>query len=342
MTASMPPDSDRAIPPHGASRHVATRWLGVVVRLLVLVGAVAFVVRGVAWRDVASTLARTGWALPALVVALNGLMMALKAVRLRILLHPRRLSFVARFVALLTSSAVNNVTPFRGGDVGRLWLLERTVGISKTAAAAVAVVENLLELLIMALIAFASSFLASGQRWASVVAPVVAVASAGLLLVLRKTSRQPGAGRMAPGARPALLRQAWGWASRLGPGARSLAEARLWWPALGLSLAIVVSEMAMVVVCGRAVGLVVTPALAAVVLLGINLALAVPSTPAGVGPFEGATVAVVLLAGLAKGSALAFAVLYHALHVVPVTVAGLATVALAPRRPAQASVREPR
>jgi uncharacterized membrane protein YbhN (UPF0104 family) len=78
-------------------------------------------------------------------------------------------------------------------------------------------------------------------------------------------------------------------------------------------------------------GLQISFPLATVVLLGINLAMALPSTPASAGPFEGATVAVLMFAGVGKGPALAFALFYHALQVIPVTVAGVAALLLAKR-----------
>jgi uncharacterized membrane protein YbhN (UPF0104 family) len=62
--------------------------------------------------------------------------------------------------------------------------------------------------------------------------------------------------------------------------------------------------------------------LATVVLFGINLALALPLTPAGAGPFESAAAAVLILAGVGKGPAVAFAILYHAVQVIPVTIIG--------------------
>ncbi len=57
-------------------------------------------------------------------------------------------------------------------------------------------------------------------------------------------------------------------------------------------------------------------------MLAINVAMAVPSSPAGAGAFEGAVVVVLTLAGIGKSPAVAFALLYHLVQVVPVTVAG--------------------
>ena len=56
----------------------------------------------------------------------------------------------------------------------------------------------------------------------------------------------------------------------------------------------------MVIVCASSIHLAISPALAAVVLLGINLAVALPSMPAGVGTFESGAVLVLLLSGVSK------------------------------------------
>jgi hypothetical protein len=79
----------------------------------------------------------------------------------------------------------------------------------------------------------------------------------------------------------------------------------------------------MILICAAAVGLPMSAALAAVALLGVNLAIALPSAPASAGAFESALVVVLGLAGTGKSDALGFALVYHAVQVVPVTLIGL-------------------
>ena len=79
----------------------------------------------------------------------------------------------------------------------------------------------------------------------------------------------------------------------------------------------------MVMVCASSIHLAIGPALAAVVLLGINLAVALPSMPAGVGSFESGAVLVLVLSGMSKEVGVAVALLYHVVQVVPVTLSGL-------------------
>jgi uncharacterized protein (TIRG00374 family) len=62
---------------------------------------------------------------------------------------------------------------------------------------------------------------------------------------------------------------------------------------------------------------------ALLVLLTINMAVALPSTPASVGAFEIGAVVGLQVLGVDKERALAFALIYHALQVLPLALVGL-------------------
>jgi len=66
----------------------------------------------------------------------------------------------------------------------------------------------------------------------------------------------------------------------------------------------------------------VHPGVWAMVLLSINLALLLPSTPGHFGILEAGAVVALTTAGVAAEPALAFALVYHAVHLVPGTVLG--------------------
>jgi uncharacterized protein (TIRG00374 family) len=296
-----------------------------VLRLAVVAAAGVFLVKGVAWAQVTSTLRSTNLLLLAGVVAINACMMALKASRLRLLLG-RFPSFRSCFLAKLTTSAINNVLPFRGGDMARVWMLERHAGITKSSAAAVAVVEALFELVSLAAISFLGALASRGQRWATGTASLLLGAAVVLLWLLKRvnvngatTPAEGGRARNPLGPIRRLI-------ERVEPGLRALRQPRTIAVAMALSFGIWILEIAMVMLCARAIHLSIGPALATLVLLGINLAMALPSMPASAGAFEGGATLVLVLSGLAKGPAIAFALLYHVVQVVPVTLAGLAVV----------------
>lgn len=289
------------------------RALSWAVRIGVVGAGLFFVVRGVNWPAVVATL-RTAHPGPLLaVVAINALMMTVKAARLRLLLRGAA-DLKACLLAKLTVSAMNNVVPFRGGDMARVWMLERHAGISKSGAAAVGVVEAFFELAALAPIA-ALGALATHQRWAAVAAPVLGVAAGGLVALSRRLARPS----KRPQPRATWIRRL---RARIQPGLRPLREPGVLARALVASLLSWGLEVMMLALCARALGLPVPPALAAVVLLAINVALAVPASPAGAGAFEGAVVVVLTLAGIPKSPAVAFALLYHLVQAVPVVLAG--------------------
>lgn len=292
---------------HGLVRRAGA----IALRLAVLAGAVVFLGRGVAWRAVGQTLRGADLGLLGAVITLNGLMMAVRAARLQRLL-PGAPPFLACFLAKLSASAINNLTPLRGGDVARVWMLNRHARISKTAAAAVAIVENLLELLALSALALPAVQGAPEQGWVVSVAPIVLAVA--ILLVLLLAIRGGGVGRLG------ALR------ARIEPGVEALRHPANAVGCVALSLSVWVIEAAMVVLTARAIGLPVSVSLAIVVLLGINVALALPSLPAGIGAFEAAVVFVLTQSGVQKEVALAFALLYHLVQVVPVTIAGAVVV----------------
>jgi uncharacterized protein (TIRG00374 family) len=304
------------------------RFANVALRVVAVSLTGAFVVWGVRWREVVESLRNVDGVLLSLVVAANACMMAVKAIRLRLLLGPRRASFGFCFLALLTSSAINNVAPLRGGDVARLWMLSRNAGISKAAAIGVTVVEKLVDLLSLAALVMVVAWFIPSQRWAEYAAPIVLAVGVTLLVVLSLSARdgkRTGCLQVdVPGPWGRLWSRVHALGERFALGVRTLREPSTLTSVMALSLLAWICEIVMVALCARALGIPVGLALGPVILLGINLAIAVPSAPASTGPFEGATVVVLSLAGIAKGPALAFALTYHAVQVIPVTLAGLA------------------
>jgi uncharacterized protein (TIRG00374 family) len=73
----------------------------------------------------------------------------------------------------------------------------------------------------------------------------------------------------------------------------------------------------------RALGIVVPWATPALVLLGANLAIAVPSTPGQLGALEAGVVAVLAIVHVPPEQALAFALVYHVMQLLPIVLVGL-------------------
>jgi uncharacterized protein (TIRG00374 family) len=309
-------------------RPAVRRAIALLLKGAVVGAALLFLVRGVAWTEVARTLRGASPLLLGGVIAINFGMMALKAGRLRLLLGkiPR---FSSCFLAKLTASAINNVLPLRGGDMARLWMLERHARITKSAAAAVAVVEILFEMISLGVVALVGALAMHQQRWiVGTTLTLLGVAALLIWLVSRTGDarpRQPAD----PGitcSKRGLGGRLHGFLERIRPGLAALRNRRVVAAVVAMSLGIWLLEVAMIILCARAIHLPIGPALATIILLGINLAIALPSMPASAGTFEGGASLVLVLSGVAKGPAVAFALLYHAVQVIPVTIAGFGVV----------------
>jgi hypothetical protein len=292
----------------------------VALRLGIVAGALAFLVRGMAWSQIGSTLRGARFSLLAATVGLNALLMLVKSVRLRLLLK-RQASLQICFLANLTSSAINNITPLRGGDVARLWMLERHAQITKMIAVMVALSERLFEILTLAALATVVTWVAPAQRWAAVASPLLLVGAIAIYILACLAGAQRASTPLAQETSGLSSRFARLW-TRIKPGIGLLRSRGVTQASLGLSTVAWVLEAGMVLLTARSLGLAIGFPLAIVLLLGINLALVLPSIPAGAGVFEAGATLVLLMAGFGKEEAVTFAVLYHAVQVIPVTLIG--------------------
>jgi uncharacterized membrane protein YbhN (UPF0104 family) len=124
------------------------------------------------------------------------------------------------------------------------------------------------------------------------------------------------------------------WASRLGEIALVLRRPRVWIRSYAWGLAADAIDVTMIGLCASAVGLSLDVWTLCATLVAINVAIVVPTTPGQLGAFEAGAVAALLSRGVDSDLALVFALVYHAAHVLPATVAG--AVVLATWKPSRA------
>jgi uncharacterized membrane protein YbhN (UPF0104 family) len=196
-------------------------------------------------------------------------------------------SFVELWSAVLLGSAGNNVLPLRAGELVRT---RETVaaGYPLAQVAIAQVAEKVIEA--ASLVAFAAPVLALhvGSR--------VALLAACLLL----------AGAM-------LAR----WTAR-----RFHVEPRQLVVSLAWSLAADAVEVAIVAVGLHGLGLPAGLVPSVTVFAGVNLAIALPSTPGNIGALEAGAALPLIALGVDREAAVAFALVYRAVQWLPVTLAG--------------------
>jgi uncharacterized membrane protein YbhN (UPF0104 family) len=301
--------------------------------VLAVLAAAVWYFRDLDLQALRSALAAADWRLVLLaaLLALGPLMVA-RALRWRALLpvdpasggHPG-VGFLYR--VNLGAFAASNVLPFRAGEALRIAALRSRTGAAVSVLIAVQLVEKLIEALSLTTFALP---VALWPRPAALPA-VFGLACAGGMTVY-------GLSRL---ARLRLRPLRWAWLARVAGALHTLESRRAWAVSFGWATVADAVDLAMVGLCLGAVGLHVGPLTWCAILVGVNLAILLPSSPGQVGLVEAGAVMVLAGAGVSQPRALAFALLYHAAHLIPVTLVGGAALAVGElgRRPGAAAAR---
>lgn len=242
-----------------------------------------------------------------------------KAVSWRIMLAPRhKIPVVRLFRYTIAAFAASAIAPARAGEVLRVWTLKRRDGVPAADTAAVAVAEKLLDgismLIIVApvpwLLPGLPSWVAGGIALGAVIAIVLFV---GLVIAV---GRVDPVGPDNESKFRALVRQ-------FLAGMHVLRSPKRVLGALGVLLLVWAADLGEVTAVLYAVGIDLPIAAGLLILFALNLTIMVPSTPAQVGALEAGALGALGLLHVSDEPALAFALLYHLLQVIPLIAVGL-------------------
>jgi predicted dehydrogenase/uncharacterized membrane protein YbhN (UPF0104 family) len=259
--------------------------------------------------------------------------------RWRALLRPLApfLTQMEAFRAMLMGFAVSTIVPARAGELARAEWLARRTGLPRAAIFGSIVLDALVNAVGMflgiALLPFVldlPGWLHSGI-WAAI---AMFSAFAVLVFLLRPKPGQPtpGAAREPTASMGGAIG---GFLARARLGLAAVLDRRALLRSLGASLVAWGLEMTVVSLTLRAFHIAVPLGVTLLVLMAVNLALVVPfAPPANLGSLEvGATLAL-MESGIPKERALAFALVYHMLQVIPIGFAGLSLASRSLLRPA--------
>lgn len=311
----------------------ARRWLGPLFGALVSVAAGVLFFRSVPLAELGAALGRVSPAWAALGFLALSADYLLRTWRWTAMLREERPAISVGEVApsFMASIALNNVLPFRAGDVTRAVVFPKRLGIGRAFAAATLVVERLLDLVALLGLMAIGLFLARDRLGEDSFVRDMAELGAGLALLA--CAGALGGILLAPRLRRAL--DGWAEARRgvpagvaragaaaLGTVAR-LRAPRMWARVLPASALIWALEAGVFwAVLG---GLGRADAVADAALLGSagTLATLVPSTPGYIGTFHLAVQQTAALLGLAPAIGSSVAILAHAILWIGTTVVGL-------------------
>jgi uncharacterized protein (TIRG00374 family) len=303
---------------------VAATWIGLAVTLVLGYFAVRGVQAGEVWEAIRES--NPWWLVPAFAAFTAAIF--LRAHRWQLLFVPAlRPPLGVVWKAVLVGYFFNSVLPARAGEVARVVYLNRRAATSPAQSAATVVLERSYDVLILLLLFFVALPWLPEVSWLQAAGALGLAVAAGLLVagfvVLRWRGR-PVRALMRPLVRRGIVsrERVDDWVELLGHGLAGLtrpataAGVALWttasWIALSLSN--------WLLMLGFDLGL--SPAAGLLVSVAVGVAMILPASPAALGAFEAATVVALDAYGVPRSEALSYALVLHALNVVPFLVAG--------------------
>ncbi len=325
--------------PRGPAHPVAVALIG----LIISVALIAWALRGVSFDQVITQL-RSARPLPLILAAVLATSSFLfRAIRWRLLLRAAdggEVPFAPRWHATAIGFMANNLLPLRIGEVVRGWTLSRLGNVPLLPALTSVVVERVLDLFSL-ILCLSLGLLLSGlpantrigdtplSRGAAIVGIAGLIAlGIGLWLLARPAGAERLLRTVTPNGRlqdrvVTLLHGVVDGLRPLQQGHRIGAVA-LWsiamWGASALSFFAAFPAFGISVGVGGAL----------LVIASVAFGVAVPSTPGFFGPLEAVVVAVLALYGVPGDVAFSYAIAYHVVTFVPITVLGLISLARTP------------
>jgi uncharacterized membrane protein YbhN (UPF0104 family) len=207
----------------------------------------------------------------------------------------------------LASVAGSVVAPGKAGEAVRIWLLKRNHGVPMRVSAGVIAVEKLGDVLALLIMVAPLAWLWMPVWLARALLLLSAVALAGCAALWFAATHS--------------LVQDW----TLFAGLRLVRQPRVLVRGFACVLASWIADLAAIWLVIAALGIDAPPAAGMLILLFVNLAVAIPVTPAGAGTLELGALAAFELLGMPRDQGLAFGLLYHAVQVLPMLAAGILT-----------------
>jgi len=259
----------------------------------------------------------------AIAAGLNLVAMAIRSFKLRIVFSPvKPMSFARAFSATMICFAVSNVFPLRAGEAAKVYVINKTeqLGYGRTIGAAG--FDRILEAVGLFIVTVTVLLLADAPGWLR--AAGLAVSGFGVFMFFLTLVGVKSIGRLEEQAeKDGLLSRLANLVRLMVLGAGAIKSPAVLAKALLVGLVLWNVHALVVLLTLEAFGLPAGYLFSFVLLIAVNALLMLPSGPATLGPFEYGCILSLALVGVGKAEALSFALVYHMLQIVPVTVIGL-------------------
>jgi uncharacterized protein (TIRG00374 family) len=286
------------------------------------------VLRGVAREEVWASLETANWEWLVPTLLLVYLTLGVRALRWRFLFDdPDALSAWDAAKALNIGLMFNSLLPSRAGEVPRMFALARSTGLSKVETAGTILVERALDLLAIAILGIALWPWLPREPWINAMCFICAVVVASTVIlgvaavVLRRSAvtlaerllrRLPFVSNATAAELVLSLRRGVRVVRKPRRLALALVLSGLGWGVTGLSILALYPAFDLP---GGSLSI-------WLILVATSLAMTVPSTAGGLGVYEAAVQASLVAFGVAASSALSFALVLHAVNLLPLVLTG--------------------
>lgn len=272
---------------------------------------------------------RVGYILLAIIIYFFGLWV--RAYRWKFLVNPvKSVPNTRLFIILIIGYMANNVLPLRMGDIYRAYLLGKKEQISKSASLATIVVERLFDglsmlvFLLIGILALQSLF----TSWERTVLLVSSIILFGMLIVLLliiwfRSLAEPIFHWLAKMLPVTFGQKIMHWSTAFLDGLAVLKSGPVILSVLFYSLLSWLIEAVMYYLVAVSMGMNLPSYASPIILAVSNLGMMIPSSPGAVGTFEFFAAKSTTLFTGNPASSLSYAILVHALWVIPLTILGL-------------------
>ena len=261
----------------------------------------------------------------AAVALINFGLVALKAFRWKIVLSStKRVPFTTVFLTTLVGFMANNVLPARAGELVRIIALGKKAGISKTTVLGTLVLDRVFEGVGMFVVLVALPFMLETPDWmrqGTLVFVIMMTAILALLILLVRSESERWITWLPVSEKWTSFLQTM--VGKLKEGFKTLNNAWTTAVVLLISAAVWFIQGYMVQLCLRSIGLHFGLDHALFILMVINLAIMAPAAPGNIGTFEFSAMLALGYLGVDRAPALSFALIYHFVQMIPLTLAGI-------------------
>lgn len=232
------------------------------------------------------------------------------------------------FSATSIGLAFNNLLPARLGEVVRAIAIARTEGISKSASFATIVYERVVDVFSLIALLWFSLLKVEGPVWLQRSGILLVILNVVLMVVLYVMVRyqswfmtvMDATMRVIPAHLAGRVRR---WTESFIDGLAVLKSKSALGPMIITSIGVWAAATLGIYFCTLALNIDV-PVMASIILIVlISLGTMIPSGPAYVGPVQYACILGLGIYGVDKSEALAYSILFHASHFIPITLTGL-------------------